>query len=347
MPSSDFLNDFEIAPPLVKPALEACRLYNTAFDALFYDLPTLVQSLRERGEAIATLADDDAPDASGRLNLSALKNPEGSLLVIDAAKAPYVRAFHDVQMFLDCEEPVVRDIAIASITGVGSSALGSAALAWNISVALEAPVLAIVPGYGVADAVLQGLGGWYGFGLYDFLNSKSHVQTLLATVAPRTASIGRQLSDSSPGSRRLANGGPVFRTGCGSSDVLHDLMERRPINCVVGHSKGALAISNALHSLEPSRTAGVKIVTLGCPVAEDAPGARYHQFLGLFDALGALNAWGHMPNAWVVTDHSTNASIPLSMHAEALVADRRATAATPNAVGDAAVEDSVGKNAVI
>ncbi len=52
-----------------------------------------------------------------------------------------------------------------SITGVGSSALGSVAFAWNLSVALGRPVAAIVPGYGVADVVQQALGGWYGFGL--------------------------------------------------------------------------------------------------------------------------------------------------------------------------------------
>ena len=66
-------------------------------------------------------------------------------------------------MFPDHE---TRDVAIATITGVGSSALGSAALAWDISVALRQSVLAIVPGYGVADAVLQGLGGWFGFGFF-------------------------------------------------------------------------------------------------------------------------------------------------------------------------------------
>src|SRR6478752_5916876 len=74
-----------------------------------------------------------------------------------------------------------RDVDIATITGVGSSALGSAALAWDISVALEKPVLAIVPGYGVADVVLQGLGGWLAFGLHDFLSSKTLIQTGLAT----------------------------------------------------------------------------------------------------------------------------------------------------------------------
>jgi hypothetical protein len=63
-----------------------------------------------------------------------------------------------VKKFLESPYQETRDVDIASITGVGSSALGSAALAWDISVALEKPVLAIVPGYGIADVILQGLG---------------------------------------------------------------------------------------------------------------------------------------------------------------------------------------------
>jgi hypothetical protein len=62
-----------------------------------------------------------------------------------------------VKKFLESPYQETRDVDIATITGVGSSALGSAALAWNISVALEKQVLAIAPGYGVADVVVQGL----------------------------------------------------------------------------------------------------------------------------------------------------------------------------------------------
>ena len=32
---------------------------------------------------------------------------------------------------------------------------------------------------------------------------------------------------------------------------------------------------------------------MGCPVGENVGGVDYHQYLGLFDALGQLNAWGH------------------------------------------------------
>src|SRR5262249_22219979 len=107
------------------------------------------------------------------IDFDALSDPEGSLLLIDATTAPYVHKYQSVEKFLESPHQETRDVDIATITGVGSSALGSAALAWDISVALEKPVLAIVPGYGVADVILQGLGGWFAFGLHDFLSSKT------------------------------------------------------------------------------------------------------------------------------------------------------------------------------
>jgi hypothetical protein len=36
------------------------------------------------------------------------------------------------------------------------------------------------------------------------------------------------------------------------------------------------------------------VVTLGCPIGENVTGVDYHQYLGLFDALGQLNA---LPNS--------------------------------------------------
>jgi hypothetical protein len=256
------------------------------------------------------------------IDFSALADPEGSLLLIDEQTAPYVRQFHDVEAFLSSLHPETRDVAIATITGVGSSALGSAALAWDISKALKRPVLAIVPGYGVADMVLQGLGGWFGFGLHDFLATKSVTQNAIANIAPGVATIGRKLSGSVPDAKTL-HGAPVFRHGSGSSDVLHALMKDRPspFKILVGHSKGALQIGNALRSLDAERTHGVRVVTLGRPIAEDAPGAICHQYLGLFDALGQLNMWEHLPERWTRTWHSTNPCLPPAMAAGALAAE--------------------------
>jgi hypothetical protein len=52
-------------------------------------------------------------------------------------------------------------------------------------------------------------------------------------------------------------------------------------------------LNNAIQSLPAKRTQGLRVVTLGCPIGENVGGVDYHQYLGLFDALGQLNAWGH------------------------------------------------------
>ncbi len=304
---------FELPRPLVEGAVRSCRLFNTALDAIFYDVPTLTAALDERDKA--------GPAFGGRqpssiVSFDALSDPEGSLLLIDPREPPYAEVFRDVEVFLASDAPRSRAVDVATISGVGSSALGSAALAWDLAVALDRPALAIVPGYGMADVILQSLGGWFGFGLYNYLQTKTMVQDALATAAPATAAIGRNLSASVEGARTV-RGGPVFRHGSGSSDVLHALMTRRerPFGILVGHSKGALQIENAIQSLPPDRTRGVRVVTLGCPIQPNVEGMSFHQFLGLFDALGQLNMWGNWPDHWVASWHTTNPQLPPAMDA--------------------------------
>ena len=62
-------------------------------------------------------------------------------------------------------------------------------------------------------------------------------------------------------------------------------------------------------------------MTLGCPIGRDVVGVEYHQYLGLFDALGQLNAWGHWPDRWPRTWHSTNPVLPPHMAAGAMTAE--------------------------
>jgi hypothetical protein len=150
-----FLNLFEPPPALIEPAVRACRLFNTVLDIVFYDVPTLAAQLAEKD--VPMRARGEKPP-SRIVQFDALSDPEGSLLLIDANTAPYVHVYKNVKLFLDSSYPETRAVEIATITGVGSLALGSAALAWDISSALEKPVLAIVPGYGMADVILQALG---------------------------------------------------------------------------------------------------------------------------------------------------------------------------------------------
>ena len=42
-----------------------------------------------------------------------------------------------------------------------------------------------------------------------------------------------------------------------------------PFRLLVGHREGALQINNAIQSLPGERTQGLRVVTLGCPIAED------------------------------------------------------------------------------
>lgn len=315
----EFLSLFEPPKAFVEASVRACRRFNTVLDSVFYDVTGLYAALKERDPPTVAKG-EKAP--SRIVSFDALSDPEGSLLLIDATTAPYVHKYKDVEAFLNSPYPETLAVDIVTITGVGSSALGSAALAWDISAAVEKPVLAIVPGYGVADAVLQGMGGWFGFGLYNYLNAKSMIQTGLASVAPKTASIGRQLSASAPEAKTV-HGAPVFRRGSGSSDVLHALLKERktPFRLLVGHSKGALQIGNAVQSLPADRTIDLTVVTLGCPIAPNVKGVHYHQYLGLFDALGQLNMWGNLPDHWPPTWHTTNPGLPAAMDAGAYTAE--------------------------
>ena len=149
------LSAFELPRWLVEPAVRSSRLFNTTLDYMFYDVPTLRAALAEVDAPMQAMGEKPP---SRIIDFDALSDPEGSLLLIDATTAPYVHKYASVETYLGSPYQETRDVKVATITGVGSSALGSAALAWDISVVLQEPVLGIVPGYGLADMVLQGLG---------------------------------------------------------------------------------------------------------------------------------------------------------------------------------------------
>jgi len=321
---SDAFNWFEVPRPFLEPTLRALRLGNTALDALFYDVSRMVTDLFLHGSIVVKGAAvspsshiSEMTKGFRQLDLSALSNPEGSILVVDAGRPPRIIQFEDVASFTSWVKAHGHTLRTASVTGVGSSALGSAAFAWNISTALDEPVAAIVPGYGVADALQQGLGAW--FGVYNWW-VKQMAQDLLAHTTPLPARSDRHLTMTAAGHAEEANtGASVFRRCSGPSDVLHAILKDVPhIDRVFGHSKGALVIKNAIESLPRETTQRLHIVTFGCRIAEDTPTTRYSQFLGLIDGVGLLNSWGNPPETLIPAHHSTNTSIPLSMSVSVL-----------------------------
>jgi hypothetical protein len=104
MPSPESLAFYEMQRPLFDPLLRWCRLVNTVFDVLFYDVGVLTTALLAKGTVIDTGA---ATNLGSRwhplavLDVSAQSNPSGSIIVVDANLAPYIRKpFLDMKEFL-------------------------------------------------------------------------------------------------------------------------------------------------------------------------------------------------------------------------------------------------------
>jgi hypothetical protein len=308
---------YELQRPFVEPVLRCFRFANTLLDTLFYDVGVLATALMARG--IKINADEPSNLSSSRhplaiLDLTAQTNPSGAVIIVDPNLPPVVREpFLDMKEFFEFANSAEGStIHTLTVTGVGSSALGSVAMAWDAAVALQEPVAAIVPGYGLADVVAQALGGWYGFELYDALQRTT--QDFLANFAPTLAMMGKDLALSTPGRQTAATGAPVFRHGSAASDDVHAILHAVPgIIRLIGHSKGALAIENALRSLSPARTKTITVYTFGCAISEEVHCKSYAQYLGCIDALGIWNSMGNFPEHWPFADQSTNTLIPFSL----------------------------------
>ena len=321
--SPGFLTAFELQRQLVEPLLRAGRFTNTFFDFVFYEVWTLAAALLARGAMVVTDASSNMPSAGHPLevlDLSALTNPSGSIIIVDPKLRPHVRLFRNMKNFIEhANGPDGQGLHTISVTGVGSSAFGSVAFAWNVSEAIGEPVAAVVPGYGLADVVPQALGGWFGFEMYDRLQSAT--QSLLAQLAPTLAMIGKDLAQTTPGHARAVTGAPIFLHGSAASDDVHAILKDvRSITRLVGHSKGALAIENALRSLANTHPKKMSVITFGCLIEEDHKVANYGQYLGTMDWLGFLNSTGRLASHHEpVADHSTNATIPLSLRVRDLM----------------------------
>jgi len=317
------LSAFEIQRAQAKPLIRSLRRANTLIDIVFYDVTAFRRAMKLDGLDVSI---HDPSDSSARfahalqeVDLNALANPEGAIVIVDASATPHIQCFFDVSEFIRAKDGVSRIDSI-SVSGVGSSALGSAALAWNVSSAMGKPVAAIVPGYGLADVVQQALGGFFGFGIYTYW-MKQPLQNSLAFWLPGAASVGRSLVATLPGAKVDPNEAPVFQHGSGSSDVLVSILKHTDhIRTLVGHSKGALVIENAIADpdLPVEKLSRLKVLTFACSIAEQQGVGEYEQFLGIIDALGILNSAGNRPEHSVPTWHSTNTEIPLTMHVATL-----------------------------
>ncbi len=269
------------------------RTRNIAADTHYYDVGNLTERERARMVAETTL--------------------EGAILVVHpwgGAESDRIQKFEDFRSFRHAPGDLLRHFTVA---GVGSSDLGAASLARTLANRVEAPVGAIVAGYGVADLMSEALGGWAFFRVAD------QMRGLMARAEPEpelTTELARETRPTYP---------PAGGSLPGDTRTLLALLGEadRQIDVLLGHSKGCLSIAFALnrlvddeHAQAPRRLAETTVITAGAVVTLPRGHVRAQQFLGRFDALGAINSTLDQPFVSVPrAGHSLNTerTLPLDL----------------------------------
>lgn len=284
-----------------REALRLARRIDTVLDGVFYDVGSLSQ------DEVARLTDD--PVDEGLIVVVPPAATRGALLTF--SPADFVAA--------QLERSTVDAVVVA---GVGSSALGTAALARNVADVIGRPVAGIVSGQGMADVLAEAWGGWYVFGarnalrdgiarFFDAVAWKDHVRD-----AQTHADVTAALADASLARDRFIFGSPD------STALLYLLLRLgHRIRLLVGHSKGNYSIENALEGWLSARgqraelsPAALCVVTLGAVIRFPDAFENVHQFIGEVDLLGLANSRisleaERMPGRW----HSLNRALPGAM----------------------------------
>lgn len=303
----------------LNPFLMLVNARNQAADTLFYDVAALT--------------------AKEWLALKPWVNRKGTIIVVspgDSKRPDTIRPYEHTLEFLNKEGHLVDAIAVA---GVGSSVVGTAALARSVADTYGCEVAGIVTGYGLGDAVLEGLGGWYFYGKIDQLRYELEKGSAdLAAVLSQVFSKGIDPKEfRSYFDFRLDDYVPPTLDISALNNILltrywHRTRPRMRLRLLIGHSKGNLLISSALNHMchelrgldgdasgdrdDPFNS--LVVVTLGAVV--DLPKAfikpeNQYQFLGSLDLLGRLNSRsiaGNVDRAIMIdgAGHHLNRKIP-------------------------------------
>jgi hypothetical protein len=280
-------------------ALEWFRRRNAVLDAAFYD--------------VGAITEIEAADLAPWLA------QQGAIVVTPPSGGAGLRVYETLDHFLDSpDRDQVRTLAVA---GVGSSALGGAALARNVADALDETVAAIVSGYGFADVVTEALGGWFCFGA---LNSVRHAFEGLDRWS--------HAFDASEPLLEAADGVALARLSPDTA-TLTGLLQTKGFEprLLVGHSKGNLIISEALYWLRERDPARAEALGESCgavlfcaKIGLPPIIGRVIDVTGEYDAFGALNSRPDIPADYVVphATHSTNPEIPFGLGLEVAAAMR-------------------------
>jgi hypothetical protein len=254
--------------------------------------------------------------------LMAQTNIEGAILVVEpcADKASIrVQKFDTFDAFRSEPGDLLRHFTVA---GVGSSDLGAAALARTLANHLDAPVGAIVAGYGLSDLLSEALGGWFFFGS---INRAIGRFNQLQSQSKLPAQDRERKHQESVGTVLEGVRSPDTQT------LIRLLGEKeRQIETMLGHSKGCLSIAYALGALalradkaDFQRAVDIDVITTGAVVEFPAGLNRLRQYLGELDWFGGMNSSLHLahisvPGAW----HHMNIEINFHMDLAAVLSGR-------------------------
>lgn len=290
--------------------IELGRSMNTFLDSVFYDMPSLTSEEKSA--------------------LSNEKSAEGSVLIVypgNAARA--IDTLTPLEFITDQKKQGVETVDAIAVPGVGSSKMGTAALARNVANAINRPVAGIVSGLGMADLLSEAMGGWFVLGykntmrdmaakFFDLIELKDHVWE---ERSYRSLVKDENLSDFD-----LA---PYMFGSPDATALLLTLYHlRKQITLLVGHSKGDYMIENALEGMirlcqlkKEKLPDQLKIVTLGAVVRfPEAFEKNAAQFIGTLDGFGLINSRLNLnpmkiEGAW----HSLNTALPGHLSVEKAV----------------------------
>lgn len=279
----------ESPTPWREASLEAFRRRNAALDAFFYDVGKITPA------ETATIAPWLAS--------------EGALLIVPPSSDQPVRLCTNVDAFAMSGG---GDLRVLTVSGVGSSALGSAAFARNVADAVGEPVAALVSGYGMSDLLTEAAGGWFWFGAlnhlrhqFEILDDRFHIARDDIARAGLQASVTRfNRASTSLDTRVLVS-------------VLSD--PRFGFKLLSGHSKGNLVISEALYNLGASKSLDwyhdKTVVTVSATISMPVHLKKVINVIGEWDWLGGLNSrpWLQSERKLLRAWHHTNTALPWSV----------------------------------
>ncbi|MBF0440200.1 MAG: hypothetical protein G8345_14460 [Magnetococcales bacterium] len=272
--------------------LNMMQSWNRMCDSQFYDVSALT------GEE--------------RKDLSVIENPEGAIIVVYPAKDKRNILHYQLDDFIselvDGQLPV-RTIAIA---GVGSSALGTAALSRNIADYIGEPVCGIISGMGMVDLLTEGLGGWYVLGARNMIRDWVSRSFSMSGIPLESS---KSTTDGDPFPEHFVPGSP---DSLALLKIL--LVAAHKLRLIVGHSKGNYIIENAMEGYvafcrqQAKAISDFQIVTLSALVRFPSEIKSVKQVIGGMDFFGAMNSRPFLDAKTLpLATHTTNPERPFPL----------------------------------